>query len=154
MWLTSGENCCKSLYIFEEIKKAFNVDSMTWCKYVSLRVDNINAMVGKGNSVASDFLKKNNQIFISRFPCHLANIAAIHGHNSFSNCVGLYVENICIGSFDKISKRNGRLLEYFEFCNQEFQTVLKHLSVRRHSLELCLSYQSYPVRVLILPMNI
>ena len=47
MCLTSGENCCKALYIFEEIKKAFNADLMTWCKYVSLRVDNINAMVGK-----------------------------------------------------------------------------------------------------------
>ena len=39
--------------------------------------------------------------------------------------------------FDKSTKRKGKLLEYFDFCDQEYQAVLKHLSVRRLSLEKC-----------------
>ena len=40
--------------------------------------------------------------------------------------------------FDKSTKRKGKLIEYFEFCDQEYQSVLKHLSVRWLSLECCL----------------
>ena len=39
--------------------------------------------------------------------------------------------------FDKSTKRKGKLLEYFDFCYQEYQAVLKHLSVRWLSLEKC-----------------
>lgn len=142
MCVTSGEDCCKALTIFEAIEKAFNDDLMPWCNCISLSVDNTNAMVGKKNSVASNFLKKNSDIFISGCPCHLAHIAASHAHDSFSNYIKLNVENLCIDSFywfDKSSKRKGKLLEYFEFCDQEFKTVLKHLSVRWLSLERCLN---------------
>ena len=41
--------------------------------------------------------------------------------------------------FDKSAKRKGKLKEYFEFCDQEYQSVLKHLSVRWLSLEKCIS---------------
>ena len=40
--------------------------------------------------------------------------------------------------FDKSSKRKGKLAEYFEFCDQEYQKVLKHISVRWLSLERCM----------------
>ena len=38
----------------------------------------------------------------------------------------------------KSTKRKGMLVEYFEFWDQEYQSVLKHLSVRWFSLECCL----------------
>ena len=38
--------------------------------------------------------------------------------------------------FDKSAKRKGKLKEYYEFCDQEYQGVLKlNLSVRWLSLE-------------------
>ena len=40
--------------------------------------------------------------------------------------------------FDKSSKRKGKLAEYFEFCNQEYQKILKHISICWLSLERCI----------------
>ncbi|PIK34419.1 hypothetical protein BSL78_28755 [Apostichopus japonicus] len=53
----------------------------------------------------------------------------------WNNCVALSVDNT-----------NGKLLEYFEFCDQEYQSILKHLSVRWLSLECCVSriLKKYP----------
>ena len=41
--------------------------------------------------------------------------------------------------FDKSTKRKGNLVEYFEFCDQEYQSVLKNLSLRWFSLECSLA---------------
>ena len=41
--------------------------------------------------------------------------------------------------FDKSVKQKGKLREYFEFCNQKYQGILKYLSVRWLSLEKCIS---------------
>ena len=87
-------------------------------------------MIGVRNSVASRFLNKNPNVYISGFPCHLAHIAAIHANDAFSNLIGFNIENACTNSFywfDKSSKRKGKLLEYFEFCDQEYQSVLEHI---------------------------
>ena len=56
----------------------------------------------------------------------------------------MYID--CFYWFDKSSKRKGKLLEYFEFCNQEYQAVLKHLSVRWLSLQRCMEriLKKYP----------
>ena len=40
--------------------------------------------------------------------------------------------------FDKSTKPKGKLVEYFAFCDQEYQSVPKHLSVRWLSIECCL----------------
>ena len=83
--------------------------------------------------MAFRFLEKNPATFIAGCPCHLAHIAASHANESFSNFVNLSVEDVCVDCyywFDKSTKRKGKLTEYFEFCNQEYQSVLKHLSVR------------------------
>ena len=101
-------------------------------------------MVGKCNSVGSRFLEKN-PVFIGGCPCHLAHIAASKTNDAFSKCIGLNVEDVCMDCcywFDKSTKHKVKLLEYFDFCDQEYQAVLKHLSVRWLSLEKC------PVRVL------
>ena len=73
--------------------------------------------------------------------CHLAHIAASHANDTFSDVLGINVENICIDCFywfDKSAKWKGKLTEYFEFCDQQYQCVLKHLSVQWLSLERCM----------------
>ena len=106
----------------------------------SLSVDNSNAMVGKRNSVGSRFLEKNPNVFIGDCPCHLAHIAAANVNDAFSKCIRLNVEDGCVDCcywFDRSTKRKGKLLKYFDFWDQEYQAVLKHLSVRLMSLEKC-----------------
>ena len=46
--------------------------------------------------------------------------------------------SIAINWFDKSAKRKGKLTQYFKFCNQDYQAVLKHLSVRWLLLERCM----------------
>ena len=141
MCITEGEDCCKPYKIFESIERCFVEDGMPWPNCVSLSVDNTNSMIGRNNSVASRFLEKNPATFIAGCPCHLAHIAASHANESFSEFVNLSVEDVCVDCyywFDKSTKRKGKLTEYFEFCNQEYQSVLKHLSVRWLSLEQCM----------------
>ena len=141
MCLTEEEDCCKAYKIFEAIENAFDENSIPWYNCVSLSVDNTNAMIGRKNSIASKVIGKNEEIFISGCPCHLAHIAASHANDSFSTHLGLNVEDVFVDLFywfDKSSKRKGKLLEYFDFCDQEYQSVLKHLSVRWLSFECCL----------------
>ena len=144
MCLTEGEDCCKAYKIFEAIENAFDEDSIPWYNCVSLSVDNTNTMIGRKNSVALKVIGKNEEIFISLCLCHLAHIAASHANDSFSTHLGLNVEDVCVDLFywfDKSSKCKGKLLEYFEFCDQEYQSVLKHLYVRWLSLERFLTEQ-------------
>ena len=87
-------------------------------------------MVDKKNSSASRFREKNESIFIGGCSCHLAHIAASNGNDAFSNYVGLNVEDVMVDLYywvEKSAKRKGKLKEYFEFCNQDYQDLLKHL---------------------------
>ena len=80
--------------------------------------------LGKGTLLASRFKDKHSEIFIRGCPCHLAHIAASHANDAFSEVLGLSVENLCIDIFcwfDKSSKQKGKLNEYSQFCDQEYQ---------------------------------
>ena len=108
-----------------------------------------NAMVGKQNSVASRFLQKNPNIFIGGCPCHLAHITVGHANDAFSNAISTNVEDVCVDCFywfDKSTKRKGKLVQYYEFCDQDYQSVLKHISVHWLSLERCIGriLKKYP----------
>ena len=111
-------------------------------KTVSLSVDNTITIIGKNNSITSRFLERNKNVFIADCPYHLAYIAASNYHDTFSEYIGLNVEDVMLDLFywfNKSAKRKGKLKHYFEFCVQEYQDVLKHLSVRWLSLERCIS---------------
>ena len=96
---------------------------------VSLSVDNTNSMTGVRNSVSSRFLQKNPEIFVSGCPCHLAHMDASIAHDGFCKTMKINIEDFLLDLyywFDKSSKRKGKLLEYFKFCNQDYLAVLKH----------------------------
>ena len=109
----------------------------TYC--VSLNVNNTNTMIGKNNSIASRFLKTDENIFIAGCLCHLPHKAASNSHDAFSEYIGINVEYVTVDlfhRFDKSTKRKGKLKEYFEFCDQEYQGVFV---CRLLLLERCIS---------------
>ena len=131
---TSGEDCGKAAVFFNVIHEKFQNDSVPWMNAVSLSVDNTNSMIGRNNSIASCCKARNPNIFVAGCSCHLADIAATEGN-------GLNVENVLIDLyywFDKSSKQKGKQVEYFEFCDQEYQNILKHVFTRWLSLEHCI----------------
>ena len=80
-------------------------------------------------------------VFIGGCPCHLAHIEASHAYDSFCEVLDVNIENLYIDLyywFDKNSKRKGKLAEYFEFCDQEYKSILKHLSLHWLFLERCM----------------
>ena len=133
MCLTEGENAGEAYNIFEKIDSIFQSGGIPWQNCASLSVDNTNAMVGKRNSVGSRILEKN-PVFIGGYPCHLAHIAASNANNAFSKYIGLKFEDVCVDCyywFDESTQRKGKLLEYFDFCDQEYQAVFCALTVIR-----------------------
>ena len=99
-----------------------------------------NSMVGAHNSLASHFKAKNPETYVLGCPCHLAHIAASRAHDEFAKIIGISAEELLIDQyywFDKSTKRKGILLEYMQFCNQEYGKILKHSSTRWLSLERC-----------------
>ena len=139
MSLTDSENSGKAHKIFEKIDSIFQSDGIPWQNCASSSVDITNVMVGKRNSVGSKFLEKN-PVFIGGCPCHFAHIAASNTNDAFSKCIVLNVGDVCMDCYywaGKTTKSKGKLMEYFDFCDQEYQTVLKHLCVRWLSLEKC-----------------
>ena len=128
MSTTSGEDCGKAAAIFDVLDEKFQNDSMPWHNAVSLSVDNTNAMIGCNNSIASRCKNENPNIFISGCACHLAHIDATEANDAFTDVLGINIEDVLIDLFywfDKSSKRKGKLSEYFEFCDQDYQKVLK-----------------------------
>ena len=103
-----------------------------------MSVNNTSAMIGCCNSVASRFVQKNPYLLVAGRPCYLTHIAASYGNDGHSTLMNLNIVDVCIDSyywFDKSSKKKGKLVKYAEFCNQEYQGVLKPISFRWLSLE-------------------
>lgn len=131
----------KLLFFFNVMHEKFQNDSVPWMNAVSLSVDNTNSMIGCNDAIASCCKARNPNIFVAGCSCHLADIAAAEGNDAFSEGIGLNVENVLIDLyywFDKSLKRKGKLLEYFEFCDQEYQNILKHVFTHWPSLEHCI----------------
>ena len=129
--------CGKAYAIFDAIHSKFDEDSIPWLNAVSLSVDNTNAMIGARNTVVSRCKDKNPNIFIAGCPCHLV---ASEANDAFSEVTSMNIESIVIDLFywfDKSSKRKGKLAKYFDFYDQEYQQILKHISFRWLSLERC-----------------
>ncbi len=67
--------------------------------------------------------------------------AASKAASAFGRVTGFDIEDHCVDLyywFDKSTKRKGALKEYFEFCNTEYEGVIKYISVRWLCLERCL----------------
>ncbi|XP_068677860.1 uncharacterized protein [Montipora foliosa] len=65
----------------------------------------------------------------------------IEADDAFAKIMGISAEELLIDQyywFEKSTKGKGILLEYMQFCNQEYGKILKHSSTRWLSLERCI----------------
>ena len=138
MSLTGREHGGKAFKIFEATKDKFTKHSTLWSNCVSLSIDNTNTVIGINDSVASHFVNKNPEIqksLLQDVHTILLKVAASHANDSFSKILGINVEDVCIDCFYWFNimrvpnTKANSLIMYFNFCNQEYQAVVKHPSV-------------------------
>ena len=94
MCVTSGVDGGKAATIFDAMDQKFTKDGMPWLNAISVSVDNTNAMIRRNNSIASRCKTKNQSIFISGCPCHLAHLAATAANDSFTEIIDVNVEDV------------------------------------------------------------
>ena len=81
----------------------------------------------------------------SGYVCHILHNGTCKDGSLFSNITSFDIENHCVNLyqwFDKSSKSKNVLSEYFEFCNMEYSEVIKFVSTRWLSLEICFHLKS------------
>ena len=68
MCLTSGNDCGTAKTLFIAIENKLDEISLRWNNCIGLSIDNINTMIDKQNSIASNTLKENPNVFIGGCP--------------------------------------------------------------------------------------
>ena len=99
----------------------------------SIARDNTSANIGDHNSIKSRTLERNPEIVISGCPCHILHNTASKAADAFAAVSDFSVEDHCVDLyywFDKSSKRKSILKEYYDFCDQDYQEVIKYISTR------------------------
>ena len=139
MCATNARDASKADTIFRVVQTKIEDDHIVWFQAVSLSVDNTNSMIGAHNSFASPYKAQNADIYVLGCPCHLAHISASTSNNAFVDISGINVKDLIdlYYWFEKSTKRRGVLVEYMEFCDQDYMKILKHSSTRWLSIEWC-----------------
>ena len=112
--------------------------SNPWNMCTSISVDNTSVNIGIHNSLKTRILHENPNIFFSGCPCHMIHNAARKASDCFCNVCGFDIEEMSIDLyywFEKSTKRKNGLLEYCIFCDQDYRSIVKHVTTRWLSLE-------------------
>jgi hypothetical protein len=133
MNLLEGPNASTAESMFNSDDELFNEHSISWDTVTAIGVDNTNANNGAHNSIKSRVLGRNPNVFVSGCPCHILHNAAGKGGSAFAEVTDFDVEDHLVDLFywfDKSSKRKSSLKEYYEFCDSEYEEVIKYVSTR------------------------
>ena len=136
----TGRGASTSLFNSVDVQLEYNDISWDYC--TSIGVDNTNVNIGEQNSIKSRALLKNNRIIMVGCPCHILHNAFEKTGSSFSDEVGLDIEDHCVDLFywfDKSSERKSILREKNEFCDKKYADIIQNISTRRLCLEKCVS---------------
>ena len=128
--------------IFNAINNSMEKNMVSWDKCVSLGVDNTSMNVGKHNSVIVEARKKNKDIILMGCPCHIVHNTVSKATKAFVNVVKEFdVEQLLVDvyfHFDYSSKRKNLLVQYCDFCDQQYSKIIKFHSVRWLGLSSCI----------------
>ena len=131
MNLLVGRSSSTAEAMFNSIDEQFEKHDISWLMVSGLRVDNTNANIGSHNSLKTRAHQKNDEIVIAGCPCHILHNAAGNASDAFASVSQFDFEDHCVDIFywfDKSSKRKSILKEYYEFCDVEYQEVVKYIS--------------------------
>lgn len=112
-----------------------------WQMCTSVGVDNTSVNIGVRDSLKTRVLRCNPAIYFNGCPCHILHNAAQKASDAFAKCCGFDAEEFTIDLFywfDKSTKRKNGLLSFCLFCDQEYRSIVKHVSTRWLSLELAI----------------
>ena len=127
---------------FSSINDAFVANDVSWNNCVSLGVDNTSVNVGKHHSLFVEAKKLNPHIMLMGCPCHIAHNTAAKATDALENCVnGFDIKELLVDRyfhFDYSSKRKNLLVEFCQFCDQEYRKIIKFHSVRWLGLSTCI----------------
>ena len=85
---------------------------------------------------------KNTEVVIARCPCHILHNTAGKASEVFAAVSKFNLENSCIDvfhSFEKSTKRKSILKVYYDFCDVDYQEVIKYISTLDLSTERCVN---------------
>ena len=109
-----------------------------WSLCTAVGVDNTSVNIGIRDSIKTRVLRQNPAVYFNGCPCHIIHNAAQKAGESFTGVSGFDVEEFVIDLFywfDKSTKRKNGLQSYCTFCNQDYRSIVKHVSTRWLSLE-------------------
>lgn len=133
MNLIEGSTSGTAATIFQHVDALFQKYEISWHSVTGLGVDNTNVNIGAHDSIKSRVLGKEPNVFVAGCPCHMLHKAAAKGATAFADATGFDLEDHCVDLFywfDKSTKRKGILKEYCEFCDTDYEAVVKYVSVR------------------------
>ena len=128
--------------MFESVDNLLTKNDIRWDYCMAIGLDNTNVNIGEHNSIKTRAKEKNEDIVIAGCPCHILHNASSKAAMAFSEVTGFDVEDLCVDVFywlEKSSKRKSILKEYYQFCDIEYEEVIKFISTRWLCLELCIN---------------
>ena len=94
--------------------------------------------MGIQNSIKSQIIAKNEACYIMGCPCHIIHNTAHQGSTAFTLATYFEIENFCADMFyyfNNSTKRKCTWKTYYQFCDQEYRQIFKHINVWWLSLE-------------------
>ena len=133
---TTGQFSRTPETIFSKIESIIDYLEVPWENCVGFSLGNASANMGIRNSIKSRIIAKNEVCCIMGCSSHIIHNTAHQGSTAFTSVTPFETEDFCVFYyFDKSTKRKCSLKTYYEFCDQEYRQILKHINVRWLGLE-------------------
>ena len=133
MNLLEGQEASTANAMFQSVDELLEGNSIDLDFCVAIGLDNTKVNIGDHNSIKSRAKEKNEDIIIAGCPCHILHNASGKAGTAFSEVTGFDIEDHCVDVFywfEKSRKRKSILKEYYEFCDSEYQEIIKFISTR------------------------
>ena len=149
MNMLEGRDASTAEHMFTNIENQLRKNELSWDMVKSIGLDNTNANTGDHNFIKFRALERNPEIVISGCSFHILHNAASKAADCFAAVSDFSVEDHCVDLyywFDKSSKGKSILKEYYDFCDQDYQEVIKYISTRWLCSERCVNRElkKYP----------